>query len=288
MKLSLGTAQLGMDYGINNSTGQVTYSEAKKIIDLCKKNSINFIDTAMNYGNSEELLGKIGVKNFNVISKFPSLPEEIDDEQKWIENRIVNSLKKLKIQNFYAILFHDAEYLEYEKTNKIIQILKKLKSRGILKKYGFSVYNPDIIEDLYNKHPFDIIQVPINIIDQRSIQPNILNFLKKKKIQIQSRSIFLQGVLFMEKNKLNEIFGEWNDLWEIWFNHLQKYQLTPLEICLFFQKQIRDIDLINIGVDNTRHLNEIIKTLNRFDKIKLPKIKSKDLNLIDPRRWTSK
>ena len=91
----------------------------------------------------------------------------------------------------------------------------------------------------------------------------------------------------MEKKKLNKTFGEWNDLWEIWFNHLQKYQLTPLEICLFFQKQIRDIDLINIGVDNTRHLNEIIKTLNRFDKIKLPDIKSKDLNLIDPRRWTS-
>ena len=55
-KLCLGTAQLGMNYGINNETGKPDFSESEKIINTALKGEINLFDTAPEYGNSEDSL----------------------------------------------------------------------------------------------------------------------------------------------------------------------------------------------------------------------------------------
>ena len=112
MKFSLGTAQFGMKYGINNLSGQVSFQEIEKIIDLCRFNNINFIDTAMNYGNSEEILGKIGVNDFNIITKIPTIPSHEKDIQAWIETKFFNSLNKLNQENVYGLLIHNSSHLK--------------------------------------------------------------------------------------------------------------------------------------------------------------------------------
>ena len=42
MKIALGTAQWGMNYGISNSDGIPNNEELKKIINLAKKKQITF------------------------------------------------------------------------------------------------------------------------------------------------------------------------------------------------------------------------------------------------------
>lgn len=74
-KLAVGTAQFGLSYGIANQSGQVNLTEAKIILEQASKANINMLDTAIAYGVSEETLGKIGVKEFNIISKLPAVPE---------------------------------------------------------------------------------------------------------------------------------------------------------------------------------------------------------------------
>lgn len=65
-KLVLGTAQFGLDYGINNNNGRITFNQAKEIIEFAHESGIHIIDTANLYGESEEILGKIGVQDFDV------------------------------------------------------------------------------------------------------------------------------------------------------------------------------------------------------------------------------
>ena len=48
-KLSLGTAQFGMKYGIANKLGQISFAEAKKIFLKIKSEGIYSIDTASSY-----------------------------------------------------------------------------------------------------------------------------------------------------------------------------------------------------------------------------------------------
>ena len=72
MKLALGTAQFGMEYGIANKNGKVSLDEAKAIITLGRLAGIDTLDTAMAYGDSEESLGKLSTEDFHVITKLPS------------------------------------------------------------------------------------------------------------------------------------------------------------------------------------------------------------------------
>ena len=75
-KLTIGTAQFGLNYGIANKNGQVSLTEIEKILDFSQSCGINSLDTAIAYGASESRLGTVGIKNWDVISKLPAIPEE--------------------------------------------------------------------------------------------------------------------------------------------------------------------------------------------------------------------
>ena len=87
-KLALGTAQFGLKYGIANQKGQVKFSEAKKILKFAKDLNIDLIDTAIAYGDSEKVIGKIGIKDFKFISKLPPLPQNCHNISSWVEEKV--------------------------------------------------------------------------------------------------------------------------------------------------------------------------------------------------------
>ena len=72
-KISLGTVQFGLDYGITNHSGQVTIDEVKNILNYAKGKSIDTLDTASGYGNSEQVLGEAGVNNYRIITDRKSV-----------------------------------------------------------------------------------------------------------------------------------------------------------------------------------------------------------------------
>ena len=65
-RISLGSAQFGLDYGIANSTGKVKKSELRLIFKKALHCGINTIDTAIDYEDSESNIGDL-----NVFSKTP-------------------------------------------------------------------------------------------------------------------------------------------------------------------------------------------------------------------------
>ena len=57
-RLVLGTAQLGLSYGIANKTGRPDQGVATAIVHEAWKNGIREFDTAQVYGDSEVVLGR--------------------------------------------------------------------------------------------------------------------------------------------------------------------------------------------------------------------------------------
>ena len=78
-RLALGTDQFGLNYGIANQQGQVSHEETEKILDLARVNGMNTLDTAIAYGGSEQRLGDIGVQDWQIVTKLPSVPENCND-----------------------------------------------------------------------------------------------------------------------------------------------------------------------------------------------------------------
>ena len=64
-KLILGTVQMGLDYGVNNSSGKISNKESFEILSLAFSNGINILDTAEVYGNSHQIIGDFHYNNPN-------------------------------------------------------------------------------------------------------------------------------------------------------------------------------------------------------------------------------
>ena len=90
MKIAIGTAQLGFNYGVANINGKIEKLEAKDILQYAIKYGVDTIDTAIAYGESEKCLGEIGVDRFKIVTKLPEVPSNYGDLKKWIDNHLKN------------------------------------------------------------------------------------------------------------------------------------------------------------------------------------------------------
>ena len=285
-KLSLGTVQFGLSYGIANQTGKIKSVEAKKILQLAKNSNIDLIDTAIAYGDSEKVIGDIGIKDFKFVSKLPALPKDCVDTNSWVEENVKLSLKRLGIPSLYGLLVHRSECLLGNSGNKLINALKTIKLNGLVKKIGISIYNPSECEQIMNLTRIDIVQAPLNIVDRRLVVSGWLSRLHSEEIEIHTRSVFLQGLLLMPRNKIPKVCDRWFRTWDHWSLELEKNNLSAVEACLLYPLSLPEIDRVIIGVENVNQLNDIInKSKSQQPQIDWSFMISNDQALINPTNW---
>tara|TARA_B110000008_G_C16937582_1_gene551200 strand:- start:130 stop:1008 length:879 start_codon:yes stop_codon:yes gene_type:complete len=288
-KISIGTAQLGLNYGIGNKNGKIPVESFQKIIDLAKQHEISSLDTAMAYGNAEVLLGEIGVQGFNTTTKLSSIPLGDKNIDTWVQDKIETSLANLKQDKLYSVLLHDPTQLTNSKGIQIMKALERAKNKNLMQKIGVSIQNPDDLKNITQNFNIDIIQAPFNILDRRLDQTGWIDKLHNLHIEIHARSIFLQGLLLMSALDIPENFHKWNYLFNKFHRWLEAQKITPYEACLNFALSYKKISKLVIGVDSINQFKILISTLSKLKTItKFPDISSKELNLIDPTRWKGK
>ena len=132
----LGTVQLGLSYGVANNNGQVSVEESKKIIHLAKKSGIKKLDTAISYGKSENLLGHLCDDSWDIITKLPEAPTEIDNINRWAKHQIKKSLHRLGVSKLYAVMLHTTSVLSSNNSNEYWNTLQELKQEGLIQTIG--------------------------------------------------------------------------------------------------------------------------------------------------------
>lgn len=287
-KLIFGTAQLMDGYGLNKSF--LNYKEIEGMLDFAHKNKVEYIDTAFDYKNVYQKLGKFNLKSFKIISKLPKVNSNnnisIHDQ---INGVIEKSLFQLKIDKIDTLLIHDLGDIEdNDKCLKIIEVLKNFKNNNVINKIGFSIYSPKILRNFIDLSLIDIVQAPLNLIDQNLITSGYLKKLNTEKVEVNIRSIFLQGLLLISnKDYLNNNFGNWSKTWDKWFNFLEKGipQISPTKLCLDFVRNIRGIDKIVVGCNSQKEFEQILSIMNSEAIFDFPNIKLNDEQLIYPYNW---
>jgi len=280
-KIALGTVQFGLDYGISNVSGQVPCMEVKKILKLAKENLINTLDTATGYGNSEKVLGRAGVDDFKIVTKTAPMRLGVDN----VLRSFHQSLKNLNVANVHGLLIHNLDDIKNKKFHILFKALEILKQDKLINKIGFSTYTPNQVDFLLENFDFDLIQVPFNVFDTRLLEGGQLQSLKRKKIEIHARSVFLQGLLLTPPHKRPKFFSKWSDLFRKWDLWLKSNNLTGLEAALSFALSENLIDKIVIGVDNNVQLMEVISA-SKICNLDVPKnLNTRDEILLNPSLW---
>lgn len=285
-KLALGTAQFGLNYGVANKFGKIKFQVAKKIVSLASEKKIDLIDTAISYGESETMLGKIGIQDFRIVSKLPDVPINCSNVESWICNEVQNCLKRLKIKSIYGLLVHQTKNLFDKKSDVVIKTLNKLKSQKLIKKIGVSIYDPTELDHLINLIDINIVQAPLNIIDRRLETSGWLSKLYKNGIEVHTRSSFLQGLLLMSRAEVPPKFNRWSKMWNLWSEELEKNNLNAASECLSYPLSLREVNRVIIGVDNFEQFKNLISASNKNLEIKdWSFMNSTDLTLINPSNW---
>lgn len=205
-RLVLGTAQLGMNYGISNRTGQPDLKTAEQIIQTAWENGIREFDTAQGYGESEKVLGNaiqsLGLNDeARIITKFHPNLDYLDKTA--LEKSIKKSLTNLNVPTLYGIMLHREEFLDsWDKG--LGEILMGFRRLGYVKHLGVSVYSPAKAIQALETNGITIVQVPTNIFDRRFEKAGIFDLAGNKGKTIYVRSIFLQGLFFLHPDSLPE------------------------------------------------------------------------------------
>jgi len=250
-KIGLGTVQFGLDYGISNKSGKTPMKEVESILGFALKEGIDTLDTAVAYGDSEKVLGSVGVNSFKIISKY--LPES--ESKLTIDDQLKNSLHNLTKESLYGYLAHRP--LDILSNSSQWDQLKIFKEQGIIKKIGFSLNKPEELEGLLDAgfQP-DLIQVPFNYFDRRFEQ--LTKKLHSDGCEIHSRSTFLQGLFFRDPYTLPTHFEEVKDL----IKNIQDSTKNLAGSLLRFVLEKPFIDKVIIGVENGIQLKENLENLN--------------------------
>ena len=248
--LIIGAVQFIKKYGFNKN--KVSLNQIKKILKYINKKKINYIDEAVDYNFLEYAsTKKLNISKKKIITKIPSVKDnkEFDKLLKLLEN----SLKKNKKSRYYAILLHDTINITKKKLIKDIEYLNTLKKKKLTTHIGISLYHLKDFLHITKYFKPDIIQVPINILDKEFLDKRFKTYVKKNKVQVHARSIFLQGSFLQKKNNFLKIDKQLKQLDKI----CKKYRISRLDALISFVLNIKFVDKIVIGVADLDQLKEI-------------------------------
>ncbi len=285
--LALGSAQFGFRYGIANTHGKPSDREVEGILDVARESGIDFLDTAIAYGDSEERLGRIGIDGFRVVTKLPLIERENDQLiLERIFEQVAGSLNRLKLDALYAVLIHSPGELEHDRAEAMRSGLSELVKQGLATKAGLSVYRPKEAIDNFEFLPSGIIQAPINVLDRRFLDPGFLQVLAEAKCEITARSAFLQGLLLAEESQLDRRFARWLPLLHQFSEWCKSHALSPLTGCLAIFRLHPVISHLVVGVETSRQLREIVKAWNLAQGAPCFAGSTDDEELLLPMNWS--
>jgi aryl-alcohol dehydrogenase-like predicted oxidoreductase len=292
---TLGSAQWGQSYGISNTTGKPEKSEIERMLSFAALSNISTIDTARTYGLSEKLIGEIlkarPDNKFRVITKLsPDVYEQGLSEKDTVVKvkiSIRESIRALQVEKLDTLLLHHGFHRSVI-SGIIWETLKGLQNSGEISKIGISAKNPEEALEALCDPSVEVLQVASSLLDQRLVRNGFFDKALKQNREVFVRSVYLQGVAFLDPNRLS---GHLKPLAPI-LNSIQIFSqdlhVKPEEIWLHFARSISAKNLI-LGTESLDQLMSNFEIMNKPISAAVEEFSSKipqfDDALLDPSLW---
>jgi|SRR6478609_5216094 len=264
-KIILGTVQLGLEYGINNTKGKPSSEEALEILKSAYSSGIRILDTAEAYGNAHEVIGTYHRQNpnkrFEVITKCNA--EQLVASKKKFKEQLFRSLEDLEVDRLNSYLFHSFEhYQQFEHWD----VLETFLAQDQIGKIGVSVYFNNQVNIVAEDSRISLVQLPFNLLDNNSYRGMALSILKENGKEVHTRSVFLQGLFFKDRESLGKLSPLRESLLKL--DILSGSVPTDIgTLALGYSLHQCCIDKILIGIETEKQLQHNLQMLSKVEKI---------------------
>jgi spore coat polysaccharide biosynthesis protein SpsF len=266
--LTLGTAQLGLDYGITNTAGRPSDAEALAILTTALEGGVTHLDTARAYGDAEVRIGKMlphcAERRLRIVSKLSPLTNLADDATldevgSAVDHSVHTSCRDLDRSRVDVMLFHRIADM-FRWGGAALERLSDHVRNGTVGEIGVSVYAPHEAVRSLNDQRVTQLQIPFNLLDQRWFDHGFQRAVAaRSNLAIHARSVFLQGLLLAEPSR-----------WPLWADAAPRLcsdiqRLTELlnrkcvaDLCIGFIRAFPWVTSLVVGVESAAQLRELL------------------------------
>lgn len=295
-RICLGTAQLGMDYGVANRRGRPDDAACVSLLSGALERNIVRWDTARAYGDAERRIGQFlrdcsARDDVRMISKLQDPPPGMEprDLTDWVTNEVTESLRTLGVERLADLLIHNAATVRRYGT-AIWDAMIRLVELGLVEQFGLSVYDEAEFELALAVSGPTSVQLPCNIVDHRLTNAELFDKTDARELTIYARSVLWQGVLAMTPSQLPRRLQHLVTPLRKLHETLAEFEVDCLDIALPFVLTRENIDYVVIGVDDVSQLDDTLSRANLPMPIGLAeKLHATFGNLpatvLEPRRW---
>ena len=271
--MTLGTVQLGMNYGIANRDGKPSEEKSFSILNAALDGGITTLDTARAYGDSEEVIGRF-LKQYKgqtpeIVTKIRKLEGSTSKElEKFVTESIETSLEKLGVNKVAAVMLHGAQDPVIH-GKACADAVKALIDHGYTDRVGVSVYTAEDIEGMLPYDIFSVTQVPMSIFDQRLIAGGSVDRLRERDYTVFVRSVFLQGLFFLDPDTMTDPILQTHAAPKIrLLRQIAAAQgLTVEQLAIAFMRDCAGVTSLVLGADTPEQVKANIAA---FDTPELP------------------
>jgi aryl-alcohol dehydrogenase-like predicted oxidoreductase len=294
--MSLGTVQLGLNYGISNTSGKPDEKKAFEILGCAVDNGVNTLDTAAAYGESEEVIGR-WLKTIKpadrpfVVTKAVSLDHRSGPAlRKSLRESVERSKKRLGMERLDLLMLHHFdEYLCMP--DEVRRAMQELKDNGDIRFTGVSAYSFHDYKQVAASG-FDAAQIPVNIFDWGQIENGGLKKLHESGMMVFVRSVYLQGLIFRNPQKLEPAMQFAKPTLEKFYALCEKYQLAPAAMALSYALSLPGITSLVLGSETPEQVLQNVRLLKNaplLSDAQMAEIREQFLDtparVFDPRMW---
>ena len=270
--LSLGTAQLGLNYGINNAAGKPDEETAFALLQTACDGGITVIDTSSDYGTSEEVVGKFFKqykgKKPTIVTKFKIEPDHskvapISDVRKNLREQVETSLERLGYSSLPLLMLHrESELFDYG--DVLPRELEALKSEKMVDRVGVSLNGCTYVKDVLANDLYEAVQIPLNMMDTENVLHGGIDALDQKGVIVFIRSVFLQGLFFRDPDTLPDtgILSRAKEPLRKLRALAQEEGFSIAQIALTFMRDLAGVNSLVMGAENPDQVKQNIELAN--------------------------
>jgi aryl-alcohol dehydrogenase-like predicted oxidoreductase len=297
-RLALGSAQLGMVYGVANRVGQPDPALARRILDRAVERGVRWIDTAPDYGESEARIGA-WLASFpdrdavHICTKLPRLESGLAPSE--VRRRVAAALdasrKSLGVDCIHAYVMHAPGNLR-EYAGVLVDALVEHAQAGRVERLGVSVYDAVEVDGLLEYEALSVSQYPFNLFDRRVVASGAVERLKARGCLRFARSVLLQGLLALGADELDARVASAAEPLSRLGDLCRAFDWDPVDLALAYAAERCGADEVVLGVESVAQLDQAVAALGQSVPDALARaIDAAFANLpehiVDPRRWTT-
>ena len=265
-KVAVGTVKFGMAYGVGKDVHQVANRETLELIDHCRLRGVDMFDTAPAYGTAEAILGDQHCAQWaKIVTKAEKIASDTIDQSVIgeLKNGFDRSLARLGASQVYGLLVHSVDDLAKPGAEEMVLWMQSLQQEGRVSRIGVSVYDPVEVTKYYQEYDFDLIQLPLNLFDQRFLADNMLQALSNQGVEIHSRSLFLKGLLLNSAPPAG-VALELARHHQNFVQELKHRNIHAFDVCMAFARNVEWVDKWVMGFSRLNQLKHVLNWDSRI------------------------